>query len=212
MKAGKKIFITTLMVISVAALAGCGNSEKETKVPAETTTQTVAEAEATTQVTTEATTQAKEATTQAVAEVKMFTTEDINLKKKDNKDSKTLSVIPLGEKVKLVKEGEEWTQVEYKGQTGFVYTEYLTKKKSDVKKAKEAKAEEEAAAQAAAEAEAAAAEQESKQSSSNSSKSSSGGSSKKKVVSKTKNDDCDGSGHGYYEIKYSDGSTSIKEY
>ena len=35
---------------------------------------------------------------------------------------------------------------------------------------------------------------------------------KKKEVSRVKYDDCDGSGHGYYEITYSDGSVKIKEY
>lgn len=46
---------------------------------------------------------------------------------------------------------------------------------------------------------------------------SSGGSSKKSsggkhIVSKRKVPDCDGSGHGYWEIKYSDGSTTTKSY
>lgn len=31
-------------------------------------------------------------------------------------------------------------------------------------------------------------------------------------VSRQRYDDCDGSGHGYYEIQYSDGTTSISEY
>lgn len=47
---------------------------------------------------------------------------------------------------------------------------------------------------------------------------SSGGSSKKSsgsgkhIVSKRKVPDCDGSGHGYWEIRYSDGSTTTKNY
>ena len=52
---------------------------------------------------------------------------------------------------------------------------------------------------------------------SSSSSGSSGGSSKKSsggkhIVSKRKVPDCDGSGHGYWEIKYSDGSTTTKSY
>ena len=34
----------------------------------------------------------------------------------------------------------------------------------------------------------------------------------KKVVSKKKVYDCDGSGHGYYIIKYSDGSVKYKDF
>ena len=44
---------------------------------------------------------------------------------------------------------------------------------------------------------------------SQSSESSGGG---KTVVSKTPVYDCDGSGHGYYEIVYSDGSTAYEEF
>lgn len=40
----------------------------------------------------------------------------------------------------------------------------------------------------------------------------SGSSGEKTEVSRQKYDDCDGSGHGYYEIIYSDGSTEIEEY
>lgn len=41
---------------------------------------------------------------------------------------------------------------------------------------------------------------------------SSSGSSGRTVVSKKQFDDCDGSGHGYYEITYSDGSVEYEEY
>lgn len=40
----------------------------------------------------------------------------------------------------------------------------------------------------------------------------SGGEGERTEVSRQKYDDCDGSGHGYYEITYSDGSTEIEEY
>lgn len=40
----------------------------------------------------------------------------------------------------------------------------------------------------------------------------SGGDGERTEVSRQKYDDCDGSGHGYYEITYSDGSTKIEEY
>ena len=41
---------------------------------------------------------------------------------------------------------------------------------------------------------------------------SSSGGSGRTVVSKKQFDDCDGSGHGYYEITYSDGSVEYEEY
>ena len=73
------------------------------------------------------------------------------------------------------------------------------------------KAEEAAQAQAAAEAQAAAAaaQQAASQASSGQSAAAPQG---KYEVSRQAYDDCDGSGHGYYEITYSDGSTAREEY
>ena len=76
--------------------------------------------------------------------------------------------------------------------------EYLSESREEAEQAK--KSEEAARAKAEADAAAAAAQQ---------SQSSGGG---KYEVSRQAYDDCDGSGHGYYEITYSDGSTAIEEY
>ena len=70
-------------------------------------------------------------------------------------------------------------------------------------------AEEAAAAQQAAEAAAQQAAEQATQQASQSAGSTAGG---KTEVSRQAYDDCDGSGHGYYEITYSDGSTAIEEY
>ena len=70
-------------------------------------------------------------------------------------------------------------------------------------------AEDAAAAQQAAEAAAQQAAEQAAQQASQSAGSTAGG---KTEVSRQAYDDCDGSGHGYYEITYSDGSTAIEEY
>ena len=74
-------------------------------------------------------------------------------------------------------------------------------------------AEEAAAAQQAAEAAAQqAAEQAAQQAAQQASQSAGSTAGGKTEVSRQAYDDCDGSGHGYYEITYSDGSTAIEEY
>ena len=65
------------------------------------------------------------------------------------------------------------------------------------------------AAEAAAQQAAEQAAQQAAQQASQSAGSTAGG---KTEVSRQAYDDCDGSGHGYYEITYSDGSTAIEEY
>ena len=70
-------------------------------------------------------------------------------------------------------------------------------------------AEEAAAAQQAAEAAAQQAAEQAAQQAAQQPSQSAGG---KTEVSRQAYDDCDGSGHGYYEITYSDGSTAIEEY
>ena len=82
---------------------------------------------------------------------------------------------------------------------------------AEAEAAAKAKQEAEAAAAAQQAAEAAAqqaAEQAAQQAAQQPSQSAGG----KTEVSRQAYDDCDGSGHGYYEITYSDGSTAIEEY
>lgn len=92
-----------------------------------------------------------------------------------------------------------------------VVKKYITDSKEEAEAAAKAKqdAEEAAAAQQAAEAAAQQAAEQAAQQASQSAGSTAGG---KTEVSRQAYDDCDGSGHGYYEITYSDGSTAIEEY
>ena len=83
--------------------------------------------------------------------------------------------------------------------------EAAAKAKQDAEEAAAAQQAAEAAAQQAAEQ----AAQQAAQQASQSAGSTAGG---KTEVSRQAYDDCDGSGHGYYEITYSDGSTAIEEY
>ena len=109
--------------------------------------------------------------------------------------------------------GEEgdWYQVKVDDKEGYVVKKYITDSKEEAEVAAKAKqdAEEAAAAQQAAEAAAQQAAEQAAQQASQSAGSTAGG---KTEVSRQAYDDCDGSGHGYYEITYSDGSTAIEEY
>ena len=102
--------------------------------------------------------------------------------------------------------------------TGYVYHTYITENKeaadAKVKAEQEAKAQAEAAAAQAAAAQA-------QQSQNNYDYSQDQGSyqepaqaapQEKYEVGRQQYDDCDGSGHGYYEITYSDGSVGYEEY
>lgn len=95
-------------------------------------------------------------------------------------------------------------------QTGYIAEKYVTDSKEEAQNAVEAqksalKAQEQAAAAAAAAAQQAAASQQTGASADS-------GNTDRVEVSREKFDDCDGSGHGYYEITYSDGTTEIVEY
>ena len=96
-------------------------------------------------------------------------------------------------------------------QEGFVFHSFITEDKASVDAALKAKAEAEAAAaaaaaQAQAEAEAAAAAQAQAQAQQQQQAPA------VYEVSRVAYDDCDGSGHGYFEITYSDGSVAYEEY
>lgn len=94
-------------------------------------------------------------------------------------------------------------------QTGYIAEKFVTDSKEEAQSAVDAqnnalKAQEQAAAAAAAAQQAAASGQPGNGTDS--------GNTERVEVSREKYDDCDGSGHGYYEITYSDGTTEIVEY
>lgn len=225
-----KRMLVMMMIASMAvcSMTGCGGSgttaatteaasteaaatEKQTETAAETEAQTTEAAETETEEVTTAA--AEESTTEAKAEeTTAYTLTGLKLRSKADADAGTLDVIPVGETVTAISLEGEWCLVCYDGQEGYVYAKYLT---ADQEQATAAKKEAEAKAKAEAESKAKA-EADAKKESENSKPAETTAKPTEapavKEVSREKFDDCDGSGHGYYLITYSDGSTSTEEY
>ena len=142
-------------------------------------------------------------------EVTMYVVNDVYVRAEANGDSEALAVASLGQEVTVTGAAPKWYKVVMGETTGYIARSFLSKDKESADAA--VKAEEAAQAQAAAEAQAAAAaaQQAASQASSSQSAAAPQG---KYEVSRQAYDDCDGSGHGYYEIIYSDGSTAREEY
>ena len=142
-------------------------------------------------------------------EVTMYVVNDVYVRAEANGDSEALAVASLGQEVTVTGAAPKWYKVVMGETTGYIARSFLSKDKESADAA--VKAEEAAQAQAAAEAQAAAAaaQQAASQASSGQSAAAPQG---KYEVSRQASDDCDGSGHGYYEITYSDGSTAREEY
>ena len=205
-----------LMVFCALAAAGCmvtacgGAEEKATEKASETQTESVAETE-TQQVTeketepetqteseTETAAQTEKATEEAAAEPKiMYVVSDVYIRQTADASSEAVAVAHLGDEVTAVPEDGKWCKVKLGDKGGYVVKDYLTDSKEEADQA--VKSEE--AAKAAAEAAAQAAQPQAAPS---------GGGVYE--VSRQAFDDCDGSGHGYYEITYSDGSVRTEEY
>ena len=137
-------------------------------------------------------------------EVTMYVVNNVYVRAEANGDSEALAVASLGQEVTVTGAAPKWYKVVMGETTGYIARSFLSKDKESADAA--VKAEEAAQAQAAAEAQAAAA---AAQASSGQSAAAPQG---KYEVSRQAYDDCDGSGHGYYEITYSDGSTAREEY
>ena len=142
-------------------------------------------------------------------EVTMYVVNDVYVRAEANGDSEALAVASLGQEVTVTGAAPKWYKVVMGETTGYIARSFLSKDKESADAA--VKAEEAAQAQAAAEAQAAAAaaQQAASQASSGQSAAAPQG---KYEVNRQAYDDCDGSGHGYYEIIYSDGSTAREEY
>ena len=142
-------------------------------------------------------------------EVTMYVVNDVYVRAEANGDSEALAVASLGQEVTVTGAAPKGYKVVMGETTGYIARSFLSKDKESADAA--VKAEEAAQAQAAAEAQAAAAaaQQAASQASSGQSAAAPQG---KYEVSRQAYDDCDGSGHGYYEIIYSDGSTAREEY
>lgn len=136
----------------------------------------------------------------------MYVVNDVYIRAEANGDSEALAVASLGQEIRVIGAAPKWYKVEQGEVTGYIARSFLSKDKESADAA--VKAEEAAQAQAAA-AQQAAAQQAAAQASAGQSSAAPQG---KYEVSRQAYDDCDGSGHGYYEIIYSDGSTAREEY
>lgn len=143
-------------------------------------------------------------------EVTMYVVNDVYVRAEANGDSEALAVASLGQEVTVTGAAPKWYKVVMGETTGYIARSFLSKDKESADAA--VKAEEAAQAQAAAEAQAAAAAAAQQAASQASSGQSAAAPQGKYEVSRQAYDDCDGSGHGYYEITYSDGSTAREEY
>lgn len=133
--------------------------------------------------------------------VTMYVVNQVNVREEADPESTILSVAELGSEVEVIAEQPTWYKVALEEGEGYISKAYLSLDKESAESAvaaeEAARAQAEAAAAAAAQAQAQAAAQAPQG---------------KYEVSRQAFDDCDGSGHGYYEITYSDGSTAIEEY
>ena len=182
--------------LSMAMMTGCGNgstqetakeTQTETQTQSETQTETASETEKATETESETDKAEKAAETEA-KEKTMYVSGDVYMREAADKDAKSVTVLATGKEITVLGEEGDWYQVKVDDKEGYVVKKYIT----DSAEAAAQKAAEQAAQQA-----------------SQSAGSTAGG---KTEVSRQAYDDCDGSGHGYYEITYSDGSTAIEEY
>lgn len=137
--------------------------------------------------------------------ITMYVSANVHVRKEADKESESLKVAALGDEFKVIAAVPGWFKVENGDDTGYVFHSYLTEDKAAVDALVKAKQEADAAAaQAAAAAAAQAAQQQAAAAASQPAQ--------KTEVSRQAYDDCDGSGHGYYEITWSDGSVTYENY
>lgn len=137
--------------------------------------------------------------------ITMYVSANVHVRKEADKESESLKVAALGDEFKVIAAVPGWFKVENGDDTGYVFHSYLTEDKAAVDALVKAKQEADAAAaQAAAAAAAQAAQKQAAAAASQPAQ--------KTEVSRQAYDDCDGSGHGYYEITWSDGSVTYENY
>ena len=137
--------------------------------------------------------------------ITMYVSANVHVRKEADKESESLKVAALGDEFKVIAAVPGWFKVENGDDTGYVFHSYLTADKAAVDALVKAKQEADAAAaQAAAAAAAQAAQQQAAAAAAQPAQ--------KTEVSRQAYDDCDGSGHGYYEITWSDGSVTYENY
>ena len=137
--------------------------------------------------------------------ITMYVSANVHVRKEADKESESLKVAALGDEFKVIAAVPGWFKVENGDDTGYVFHSYLTEDKAAVDALVKAKQEADAAAaQAAAAAAAQAAQQQAAAAAAQPAQ--------KTEVSRQAYDDCDGSGHGYFEITWSVGSVTYENY
>ena len=193
--------ITAAMVTASTEAQTESAAETEAQTEEQTQEETAAETESAGETEGETAAPEETETEEAAAEPKtMYVVSDVYVRQEPDASSEAVAVAYLGDEVTAVDVDEKWCKVTLGDKEGYVVKEYLTESKDEADQAVKS----EAAAKAAAEAQAAAAAQAQQ------SQSSGGGG--RYEVSRQAYPDCDGSGHGYYEITYSDGSVETVEY
>lgn len=158
--------------------------------------------------------------TELAGDVVTYAKTNVNIREEADTKSKSLKVTSLGTEFKVTAVRPGWLKVEGDGVKGYAAHTYFTSNKDEIDRlVKEKKeAEEKAAAQAKAAAQVAeeqasySYEEPSYDSSYSEPAAEAPASSEPTEVGRQAYDDCDGSGHGYYEITYSDGSVGYEDY
>ncbi|MCD8014235.1 MAG: SH3 domain-containing protein [Lachnospiraceae bacterium] len=130
--------------------------------------------------------------------VTMYATGQVNIREAADGSSSVIGSVARGGEVQVLGGTSAWFKITQDDITGYVAARYLTMEESEAEAAVAQESEARSALEAAAAAAAAA-----------SSQSSSGGTTE---VSREPVYDCDGSGHGYYIITYSDGSVAYVDF
>ncbi len=130
---------------------------------------------------------------------KLFATDDVYMRSEPNSEAEILGVISRGDEIEVLGETASHYKVKKDDVTGYAARSCISEDEQEAIAAVQA----EAAAQQAIAAEAAAAAQPA---------AGNGGGGGVYEVSRQRFDDCDGSGHGYFAITYSDGSVAYQEY
>lgn len=131
----------------------------------------------------------------------LFAVDDVYIRSEPDSDSEILGVIHRGDAIEVLGETATHYKVKKDDVEGYTVRKCISEDEQEAIAA--VKAEEAAREELRRQAEAAAAAAAAQQAAASSSKS---------ETKRQKFDDCDGSGHGYYEITYSDGSKAYEEY
>lgn len=114
------IAVIIVLIILIALIGkSCSSDKNAGKQPVTTKPPVTTEAETTPVETT-------------VAEISMYTTDILNLRKEPNTDCDIITKIGAGKKVTVLSEEGQWCKVKYGVKTGYVMKTYLSTEKNTV--------------------------------------------------------------------------------